>query len=763
MQLFQSIVENSVREPDKPRAGGLYSSSELFEDIARLARMRTEGTPAAEQAALFLNKIYPKVRPPGSVPPAFKAVLDEFVVEISASIVSKVARGEDYNNLPSLSQLTHIQRDLRLLRAPQAWASCILQILDHVCLVEIGGSKSSPQPGRCISPKAWKALMKDIIRAWRLFIIDPCTDDELTKLGDSFGIPSSSAPKGGNHRGRMENLFPRYVPDALNHVMAAAVATCCLITDTARVSADVQSSAWEFTVVVKAALDVSPQDPFSSRYLQALTSFPRLQSYVQNRIEHFATLNPRSNIGSSKLYNRVVRCRNMRNLAEVDRCWSVFCGLIRPDGTKESSIRDKEGRFDTKGLFDLFIGTFATLRQTEKAKEAWKLMQSIGLQSSIETWTSYLNGCKLGYNAQGIREAWVGLKKSGLQLDEACWTARISGLCRTKNIDEAIKALVEMRDVWDEAQKHQQGQRSPLAVPLTAAPVNAIITELVKDHSQGTWDVVLSLLEWAERCDIQPDIVTFNAILASPVRLENDKEAKEILGLMAKYGVKPDDATHTILLERMVPLMGDASTEEQLKHITSVLAFMEECKVNKNPRVYGKLLHSLRQQGPRTVPAMQAVLDHYLLLGLKPSPHMNTILLDTYLAQEPPDTAAVKKLVDILSNTMEGQDRIFWERAIDAFLLAGELDTALNCYRRIEDSFTVTLSTLANLLDALLRSGQREEAARLTSRVYEQKKKWTAEERASDRFERFRSHRFWVIANRHGVLRVPGEESTAVP
>jgi pentatricopeptide repeat protein len=669
-------------------------------------------------------------------------------------------------DLPSVTRISQILLELGLLE-PKAWAAMTTQLLQQICRI-------STAPGDYTTIESYENamgrrafLLQDLIGNWKIFDVPRLV---ALRAGDAAKAAQEPRPSSldmktiswNSKKGRphlsIAALFPQYAPNQLQTATHAAIATFVLFSDPYnRTDRTMRPEIASFVDAVGTILSRRPprKDHLSSMF----EGYPDLRRYIAKR---WPTVLPQLT-GSSKsqstdlklkgenvsrtqtmgaIHRQIGQALKTRSLEAVGRTWKDFWGEAQtPSLERTGQLRSNPE------LFNYFIMAYMGMRQPKRAIDVWNCMVQIGIAPTLKTWNAMIDGCRRARNPTGLKAVWQKLTASGTQLDIPIWTARVSGLIELGEPEAGLAALDEMARLWNES---VSSGKNSTAVRPTIQPVNAALVGLLRLDRVA---VAKSLLGWAARQGIQPDIFTFNTLLRPMVRQGHSSEVSNIFAMMKKQNVEPDVATFTILLEGALSDMGDKSPEQQVEALTEMLRDIEASGIQANMITYAKMIHVLLQQGDRAGESVKAVLAHIWGQGLELTSHIYTMLAEHYFSRSPPDSQAVTAL--ITSRGLERNrdiDRVFWERVIKGYCEVGEVDKALELFERLDaQGSRIALSTLHELLVALVRADRREAAAKMVDvawRLREQPDAAMAGDGA-----RFWKHRFWHRAQEYGLLK----------
>jgi len=758
----------------------------LTKDAGRVKTSLEHHSPEAAYA-IFEEIITPKVI--GKKPDeAVKHICQDL---LSRMAIKKASFPESTGSL-TLTRITQAMMDIRGFD-PSGWARATMLLLQHIC-------QTSTAPGDYGSIESYDYAMaqrdstlRDILGAWALVskqAIFRNTDTKANNDGsDAVAQSSAQSPSPANPRppkrqqfkvqsglrGAIGDMFPQYA-EASVVLSWVLFATHTLVTDPTNYNRTTKEEAAPFLKIANHLLSTGGRPGLNS-YEFALRQYPDLRNYLQQRRESeggamgnisrkgHAIHNTNKKVKADVVHRKIGQAYKTRNLKLLKEVWADYWG----DSPAPPSAEVQEELRKSPELFDYFVLAFMALRQPNIAITVWDSMTQIGVQPTIKTWTSMMLGCTKANNPAGIKLVWERLIASGTKLDTAVWTARISGLVSSGDPDAGIQALNEMASIWRE---RGQPENALIAVKPTVEPVNAIVAGLIRLNRQPD---VYSVLAWASRQGIDPDVYTFNTLLRPLVREGQTEEVNKIFKMMEELKIEPDSATFTILMDGALSDVGTLSPEEQTAAVNRIIAKMQATGVRINMQMYAKIIYILLQEGNNAAEPVKAVLAHIWGNGQELSSSIYTMLAEHYFSQDPPNPDAVTALIE--SRRLHSQpsiDRVFWERVIKGYCQVGDVDRALGHFERVSNSGGIIIfSTLHVLLETLLQMGRVEEARSVVDKAlrireamadgqteeeeqqqqllrYANRREARADE--ARRPNRFWKHRFWHLAYRNGLI-----------
>ena len=379
----------------------------------------------------------------------------------------------------------------------------------------------------------------------------------------------------------------------------------------------------------------------------------------------------------------------------------------------------------------------------EKLEETQAVMEQIGLEPTIKTYTGMMHGWKLARDADKITAMWDSLISARVKLDTHAWTERISGLIELGNLQKGIETLAQMLTLWKDAVKRQQ---PGAAVQPTIEVVNAAFKPLIRIDKKAAYDV----LEWAGREGIHPDVLTYNILLSECFRNKgSDDDVQNLLKTMQDQGIQPDAATFTIILEEALGNLAHASAQQQVDAVDHVIADIKAANLQPNRETYAKMLYAVASLSNGSDEAIEAVLRHMRSAGhTQISPHMVLILINRVidLGQRNPDTIHALLERHGFSSVHAGDQRL-WEQVVSAYANLGDTKRAMDLYSELrrEGRPLTRPSSLRDLLLTLIE----QEAMGTARRIVKDALADLEGQSFSDRWWR---HHFWHQAYKYGLL-----------
>ncbi|KAH8843290.1 hypothetical protein MCOR27_002392 [Pyricularia oryzae] len=766
LAIFESVVRGQRRHQDDDRFGGKPAETpestldlKTYNDVAKLMRMTEQPKPDLSEAYdFFKTEIYPGINAAKYVPRVFEPELRKLIQRI----LTAMKNDPTLEKLPSLADVTLVALRLGVLDI-KSWARAMQGRLEYLCLTNVSPEVSLEEyqeaTGRI------KMFFDDVAQSWKLVSLPHHVVMELdphTPLADvDFRLP-----EGHNQRGEstlyysLSKLLHAYAPLQLRPVIPLLLVTWVLFNDSGRCLPGNRAAASHFLASITGLVVRSKDSNMSPEKLVQIPG--KLIPYVRHRwtvmhnqlkewndpkqsyLKHPTLIRKLDVTGSGrKHFLEVKKSLNKalsgKNSAMLERAWLDFFGHESPPSQK--TIEDLQ-RFPS--IWNQFIMAFNALRRPQRAIEVWNTMTQIGLEPTIKTFTAMMEGCSRGRNASALENIWDQIVELGVPLDTHAWTVRISGLIECGKADAGLSALDEMARIWNKQQT--SGEPSAQAVQPSIVPVNAALFGILRINGIPA---AMKILQWAERHNIEPDVITYNTLLQTMIR-RAPEQVDAVLEMMNDQGVEPDEGTQTILIEGMGPYLRHAGPEEKLEAVKRIITMVTGNDPKKtNPSAYAKLMFELLKENEShagTDIAVNHIMQEMGNRRLEPTTHMYTILVEHFLHRNPPALDAARKLIETHDLFNKPHiDHVFWERAISGFMNAGDVDSAFDLFERSKNG-NMTMRLYEHLLRALIANGKGLEAARLVKAVDEMKSS-TDEETES----RFRLHAFWDIARQYGL------------
>jgi hypothetical protein len=215
--------------------------------------------------------------------------------------------------------------------------------------------------------------------------------------------------------------------------------------------------------------------------------------------------------------------------------------------------------------------------------------------------------------------------------------------------------------------------------------------------------------------------------------------------LMKSDGVEPDAATFTIVVNQVLRPVASEGAEKQIAAVSSLLDLIEGTGQKTSATTFGKIIHVLLQGDNGGAEAVEYALERMSQQGMKPTPEILTMFVESYFSRNPPDVISVKQLIATRKLEAPGKmDGVFWEVVIKGYAEAGSVKEATRTFFNMNPHTRVTLGALDPLLKLLVKVDDMEGARRVVEAVL-------ARREESDMTERDWKHRFWHTAAHYGL------------
>lgn len=740
LKLFERVVKEQGEEEKRAQPDGQRDlSPETVEWHANLAELRPmlQTEPLDKCLDFFQTKLWDP-----SPPERRKRLLKQR----GAYLMNKVAdaKMEDFDNekLPSIAQITQLFHDMDSL-VPARWTSMVMGLITAI-IGKPALRRDYPSDESHEVAMARKAhLLDDLVDSWIVFHRCKLSADDSklqTSAEAEFRFPEidtaqltefASKP---DFKGALSCIFPNWViqtPD----IAAVVIATFVLLVDPVHSSASARTKANPLLAPIGRIISACPlRQPvlveMMSRYSTVLLYVKEQMEVLIRRLhgqlkgddqEHKerrekkiqeAQIFLSSTALGRKASQGIRRALSMGDVLKVESAWTAFWGDDRYEARRKQ-LRDQPR------VFDSFIMAFTALKRPNRAIDVWDAMtRVVGIPPTLLTWTAMIEGCRKAKNAIGIENVWRKLvawaQGQNLALDHIVWSARITGLIESYEPQAGLRALNEMARL----SKISDGTKVNINV------VNAAVSGLMRTNATSAANKVLS---WAAKQydgedKIEPDVVTYNMLLGPMVTNGQVAQIKATLQMMADNDVKPDAATYTILLEGLIN--EDLDPTNQVASVQSLMREMKTQGIDVPRATLARMLHLVLCNGKHTQShtegAAGIIVEHMRGKDRGLSPQVYTVLVDSYFSRTPP---ALREIDALLREQLKCDadalyDRIFWERVIKGFALAGETERAFAKFEEIQNTgAAITLDTLEILVRSLVADGKNTWARRVVDTI----------------------------------------------
>ncbi|KAH0293458.1 hypothetical protein M436DRAFT_59506 [Aureobasidium namibiae CBS 147.97] len=371
------------------------------------------------------------------------------------------------------------------------------------------------------------------------------------------------------------------------------------------------------------------------------------------------------------LLHKVNITAERQNLDVLERLWTQAQEVFTDD-----SSRTTESAPLTHRLYEAFLHAFFQLRRPQSGLQVWNSMLQSGFEPTVRTWNVMMKSCHISRDINIMESMWQHMRDSGLRPDAISWSTRIYGHFRVGSIRDGMSALDEMGREWVDSQKRR---RSKSAVPEDSAevpkPDTAILNSAISALRGAKAYQIPRVLAWSRLFNIEPDIATYNALLAISLGAGQATDAANILQQMAASNVEPNSSTFTILVDSMLSttLLGDMTQDEQKDKIMNLIFSFEESGMTVDQQGYALLIdRMLKDHGNLT--AARSVLAHMATRKVECTPHIYTILMTHYFDRDPPELLAADALWNDIENSRQQEmDVIFYDRMVEGFARHGDV------------------------------------------------------------------------------------------
>lgn len=391
-----------------------------------------------------------------------------------------------------------------------------------------------------------------------------------------------------------------------------------------------------------------------------------------------------------KRQTQLGKTQEQSDLYATERIWKE---------TKHFVERKGGGKVLPLNFYEHLLRAFLALRRPSEAIEVWNDLIQHGHVPTARTWTVMMRGAQQGKDINTSESFWSRMRASGVQPDAHAWSTKIFGLFKTGRAQQGMAALQEMGREWIAAAQLKQnkslkqliGRHKKQAVEapldLAAAPdiingvpkpslvvVNSAVSAIGVAFSSGRDDYVGPILRFARSFGIEPDVITYNALINISLRNGLSEEAVNILQRMEERGMQPDSDTFTILLQSLFKgsfLDGISHEEQQDKVINFINTLESTSGAGLDLKAYGLLIDRLLKEQNNPL-AAHAILSYMSSKGIQPGPHIYTILFTHYFQANPPDFAAAEALWNRIQASDNGygaqkMDVIFYDRMVESY------------------------------------------------------------------------------------------------
>jgi len=233
---------------------------------------------------------------------------------------------------------------------------------------------------------------------------------------------------------------------------------------------------------------------------------------------------------------------------------------------------------------------YAKMGHLSKCFELYEHMKAKGIVPSQVTFGILLDCCINDKQMDKALEVFNSMKEQGCAMNTVLYTTLIKGFARAEQVDKAMEVYGQMRAG---------------TVPGVTPDVITFSILIKANCDAGRLDKALGLLEGMMELQLCPDEVIFNNLLGGCIRECNHTLAKRLYRSMVEGGIRPSNATFSILIRLY-------TTCKQLDEAAELLKVEPAArKVSPEPRLYLQLAQAcLRdRQGRRATEVYKMMLE----------------------------------------------------------------------------------------------------------------------------------------------------------
>ncbi|KAI9823399.1 MAG: hypothetical protein M1826_007755 [Phylliscum demangeonii] len=413
-------------------------------------------------------------------------------------------------------------------------------------------------------------------------------------------------------------------------------------------------------------------------------------------------------------------------------------------------------------------------RDLSMLEQVWRQIRQSGQKLDAECWTTRIHCLMVcGERMQGLQELLVMGKSwkraavaecaaSGDPAPDERTLALMGDVDRNPKptimtINAALSTLLWSRD--SSIAQQMLAWATTLGIQPDRTTYNLLLRWMMK---RGNPEAALQVYTTMRESGVEPDMYTFTTVCDSFFRLhttrintpdavegegegggggEAEAEAKPKAeatpgpGLEATAEADRDqagdadhgnatdatDATDATLPTRAGPkARRQRSAAEAVRMIDDLIGQMDAVGIAQNIQAYGMLINGLVKHGARpNLHAIKATLIHMTARGYRPNAAINTMLLELYFTQIPPDLDAVEILWRRVEHEPDGTDVVLLDRIVQGYASVGDVDRTLDFLRRVPrlGMPLVRWYSLVTTLRMLVHQGRVAEASGLVTDV----------------------------------------------
>lgn len=735
LRIFRRVVKQqaSQKKPNEKEREQTPASLQFYNDLSQLRPMMQVET-IDKCFDFFLTKLWNNQPFEGR-----NRLLKQRGTYLLGKVTDAKISDMDNEKLPSVARITQMLHEMESLSAHK-WTWLIMGLIRSIITKSGVGKDYTSFDAYETAMASKEKHLEDLVESWVVFHRHLLRTDavDFQSSGEAqFRLPdiNEAALRSWRYsdiRSALSMIFPEHLIRAgggHQWIPAAALATFVLMVDPAHSTVNTRLKAKPLLKPIGRILAII-RVPENTLF-EILKPYPDVLAYVlklwdtvttrlrgdtgtkpqrQGKLDAKITLGilgQTGDIDTDGIHQKVTDALKMGDVVVVENAWRQYWGKGLEDPRRMEQLKVHE---DHKGMFKYFIMAFTALRRPQRAIDVWDCMASINIEPTLKTWTSIMEGCRKAKNPVGLENIWKKLVAGVKKLDSAVWSTRIVALIDCGEPEAGLRALSEM------ATLSNQG-----GVELDIYTVNAAVASLIRLNAMSA---ARKVLIWASEHKVEADIVTYNILLRPAVSQGDARGVANLISLMSEQGIEPDSATWTILLDGLIADTKHLSPAEQNQSVTKLLADIEAAGAETNMETCARMLHLLLHDGGHsghhTQGAVGAIFDHIRGKGLQPSTHIYTMLIEDYFRRVPPALDEVEKLLSHRGLQLENgrMDRIFWERLISGYAIAGHVDRAFELFTSAGHvAAWMTLQTLEMLLRSLVRGGRMAEAQSVVNKV----------------------------------------------
>lgn len=453
-------------------------------------------------------------------------------------------------------------------------------------------------------------------------------------------------------------------------------------------------------------------------------------------------------------------------------------------------------------VYEHLMMVLFALKNQQSAVEVWRKFTTDGYIPTVRTYTVLMRGASRAHDVTTVEKFWHAMRhQAHLQPDAHAWSTRIDAIFIAKLSQKGLAALSEMGKEWYTAARNAEYEAAGVPLPqkekskkasasnfpepslqdllvkyrgsVNGVPrpglvtMNAAIAALASSQHR---EEIPKVLHWGRTFSIEPDLITYNALLNICMRHSRGDEALSILSRMQAKGIQANSTTWTVLLTALFQsgfiedLTPEAQSEKIMSFIRSVSSPQEDGESGKGTggldnKGYALIIDRLLKHHSNA-PAAAEVLSYMVsTAGLRPTAQIYTILMTSYFfppSGGSPDWNAIDTLWSQISTPdhkgyTPPLDPIFYDRMVEGYALHHEtvgMKPAMDFLARMSEK---GMKPGFGALEAVARMlAQREEWVVLGRLVGEVRK------RGRSGVVHQRQREFWEFVVGTGILREEG-------